>query len=206
MANVSDRTQITVAIIGLIGVLAAALIANWERISPTHSVQSQSSQEQKKEDKLIKKTPEQPPQQQPEQAPGQQPQVQKTFGDDPDGVFILNASPPNGATLTVGQPITFTVTVRYKLTSLERATLVINLAEYPKSKTCTGSGHIPASGKVVAIRGERTITIPIQWEVGLSKSVTTDGSVGYGATFWSDISSGQMFRSFPLLDYCYSFQ
>jgi len=199
MADVSDRTQIKVAIIGLIGVLAAALIANWDRIFPTHSIPSQTPQAaQKKEEPTkepIKEIPQQPP------------QVQKTFGDDPDGVFILNASPPNGATLTVGQPTTFTVTVRYKLTSLERATLIIGLIVYPESKTCTGSGHTPATGKVVAIRGERTVTIPIEWEVGLSKSVTTAGSVGYDAILWEQISPpAKMFRAFPVPDYCYSLQ
>ena len=110
------------------------------------------------------------------------PKKENTLGDGPEGVMILDATPPNGSHLKQGEPTQFTVTVRYRLTSLDKATLSIGLVEFDATG-CSGNGHIPAEGHTPAFRGENTVTIPIQWTVGVSKTVSTKGSIGYTASF-----------------------
>lgn len=122
MADSNTRTQITVAVIGLIGVLAAAVIANWDKIFKKQDAQSGSSQQSGTATAPNKKSPP------PEGGPGS-----NTLGDGPEGVMILEASPPSGTHLKQGQPLQFTVIVRYRLTSLEKATLSVGLVEYPNA-------------------------------------------------------------------------
>jgi hypothetical protein len=190
MADSDSRTQITVAMIGVVGVLLAALIGNWDKIfgpkDPPRAATPAQIQHPKPPPGVV-------------QGPG-------TLGNDPDGVVILKASPPSGSTLKQGDLVQFTVLVRYRLTSLEKATLSVGLVEYPHATTCGASGNIPASGNVPIFRGENTVEVPIEWKVGVSKSVVTDGSIGYTASFWSDFQSRQLFRSFTAMPgYCYQF-
>ena len=197
MADSTSRTQITVAIIGLIGVLAAAVIANSGQIFAKHDAKSGGSQDATK---TISPTPSKK-NPSPHGAQGL-----NSLGDGPEGVMILDALPSSGARLKQGQPTQFTVTVRYRLTSLEKATLSIGLVQYPHTSGCDGQGDIPAAGQAAAFRGEHTVTIPIQWTVGVSKTVTRNGSIGYTVSFWSNIESRQLFRSFDAIPgYCYPF-
>lgn len=190
MVDSGSRTQIIVATIGVFGVLAASVIGNWDKIfgpkDPPHIGVPAPAQHPKD--------------------PSQSGQEVNSLGDGPDGVMILKASPPSGSHLKQGELVQFSIAVRYRLTSLEKATLSIGLAEYPHASACGGPGNTPVAGQAPISRGENTVEIPIEWNVGVSKGVVTDGSVGYTASFWSDIQSRQLFRSFGTIPgYCYQF-
>ena len=196
MPDSNARTQITVAIIGLIGVVATAVIANWDKFKKPDPNRSNSARESNMTPGM--KKPSDPPSANPKP---------NAFGNEPDAVEILDATQQTGAHLLKGQETQFTVTVHYRLTSLKQATLSVGLVEYPEVKGCQGQGNIPVSGQAPATRGEHTVSIPITWKVGVSKTVVTNGSIGYTASFWSDIQSRQLFRSFGSLPgYCYSFE
>src|SRR5262249_9613202 len=119
MANSDSRTQITVAVIGLFGVLATAVIANWGQIFPKHDAKPDSSQNtasdrtsSSNDGKSSKSTDGKP----------STSMEENTLGDGPEGVMILSATPPNGSHLKQGQPTEFKVMARYRLTSLDKAT------------------------------------------------------------------------------------
>jgi hypothetical protein len=205
MADSSSRTQITVAIIGLLGVLAAALISNWDRIAGTHGKDA-ASQAHTEATSPTPRAVNPSPQASPTPRPANPSPQATSLGDGPEGFMIEEASPPSGAHLKQGQPTQFTVKVRYRLTTLENATLSVGIAEYPYASGCDKSGNIPASVEVAASRGEHTVTIPIQWTVGVGKQIIKSGSIGYEASFYSDLKSFQMLRSFGTIPgYCYSF-
>ena len=190
MADSTSRTQITVAVIGLLGVLTASVIGNWDKIFGP-----------KDPPRIGVPAPIQHPKSPPVAVQGL-----NSLGEGPDGVMILKASPPSGTQLKQGEVVQFSVTVRYRLTSLEKATLSLGVVEYPHASACGGEGNIPVAGQAPMVRGENIVEIPIQWNVGVSKSVVTDGSIGYTASFWSDIQSRQLFRSFGAIPgYCYQF-
>ena len=203
MADSSSRTQITVAVIGLVGVLAAALIANRAQIQNTSG--SSGSQHQVA-------TVDSPPHAAVADSPRaavarvdppspEQPRQLDTMVDD---VRILKASPPSGSRLQQGQPADFDVLVEYNLTTMDTATLYVGLVQYRHAKGCVGRGDIPVAEKTAITRGMHTAKIPIRWNIGVSKDVTTDGSIGYEAMILN--GEGVHTGSFPnLAGYCYSF-
>lgn len=194
MADSSSRTQIAVAFIGVMGVVAAAVFSNWDKIFPPAPPQNQ-----------VAKTPAPKP-----DTPALEPKTPdrvpatETLGDAPDAVMFVSASPPPGTHLRQGQIMQFTVKVRYRLTTIEKATLTVTVGHHRNSSDCTGIANTPVVGQADIVRGEDVVTVIIPWTVGLSKDVAKTGSVDLGAMFWSDIQARQMFRNFgPRPGYCY---
>jgi hypothetical protein len=206
MPDSTSRTQIVIAVIGLVGVLTAALISNWDKIfvknNPVESTHSTVSPTAVPDSKPVNPTAVPDPT---TRAPVDL--KQDSLGDAPDAAMILSASPSPSTRLRNGDIIQFSIRVRYRLTTLENGTLTVTVEEFPNSNDCSGRGNTPVTGRAAIVRGEDIVTVSIPWTVRLSKSVTNTGSVGLGLVFWSDIHTGKLFRSFgPRPGYCYQLE
>jgi hypothetical protein len=204
MAESDSRTQIVIACISLVGVLAAAVIANWSRISGGNASPPAT-------------TAEGAVQPQPEPAgrgisprrvaPHPDQVVVGANADGPDSVVVLSAVPPLGSVLKQGQLTDFNIMVHYRLTtSLPNPALQIQLHQYDRSLDCTGPNHIPEAEHVVMLPGDHTIKVALPYVVGMGKGNVPKGSIRLGAAIWSDLPSRQLFRTFELSGYCYPFQ
>src|ERR1051325_5470310 len=139
MPDSNSGTQITVAVIGLLGVVATAVIANWDKFKRPSPNRSGAAQESNVSPSPGKKKPvDSPP-------VNHNPKPASTLSNDSDAVMILEAAPPSGSHVQPGQVTHFTVTARYRLTTLEQATLSIGLVEYPEVSGCQGQGNIPVA-------------------------------------------------------------
>ena len=215
MAASDSRTQIIIACISVAGVIAAAVIANRPKPpdpqpAPAPSVTAQDSASppaiqpvsQPQQTQTIQPVPTV----QPQPVPTQQP-TQPQLGSDPDTAVVLSATPASGTLLRAGQLTNFNVTVSYRLTSLQNATLSVEVIQYDRASSCAGDGEIPVAQQVPMTAGEHTVTVAIPYKVGVSKQVTATGSIGYGASIWSNIAQRQLFKSLGSLPgYCYPFK
>jgi hypothetical protein len=213
MAESNSRTQIVIACISLVGVLAAAVIANWGKISGSDSASNASPP----------KTVTEAAAQRPSEGAGRggfprrvAPQLQQPARavvgnngdsrDSADSVVVVSAVPPLGTVLKQGQLTDFNVTIRYRLTTpLPKPSLQVQLHQYDRSLACAGPNHIPAAQHVPMVQGDHTVTVAIPYIVGVSKGTVAKGSIRYGATIWSDLATRQLFKTFELPDYCYAF-
>jgi len=203
MAQSDSRTQIVVACISLVGVLAAAVIANWSRISGSNNGSTASPPTAVTEAAGRGAFPRRnaPPLQQPAQA------VVGDTGDGSDSVVVVSAVPPLGTVLKQGQLTDFNVMIHYRLTtSLPNPALQVQLHQYDRSLACTGPNHIPEAEHVPMLQGDHTVRVAIPYVVGTGKGNVPKGSIRFGATIWSDLASRQLFKTFELEGYCYAFQ
>ena len=205
MAQSDSRTQIVVACISLVGVLAAAIIANWSKISGSSTMSSAPSPAS---------AVQQPPEVAgrggfPRRAPLLKQPAQAVVGDNsdtPDSVVVLSAVPPPGTVLKHGQLTDFNITIRYRLTtSLPNPALQVQLHQYDRSLNCTGPNHIPEAEHVPMLPGDHNIRLTLPYMVGMGKGDVPKGSIRFGATIWSDLASRQLFKTFELQGYCYAF-
>jgi hypothetical protein len=206
MAQSDSRTQIVIACISLVGVLAAAMIANWGKISGSSmpSAPSPASAVQ------------QPPEAAgrggfPRRGAGQQRQLAQAVvgdgGDSADSVDVVSAVPARGSVLKQGQLTDFNITIHYRLTtSLPNPALQIQLHQYDRSLVCAGPNHIPEAEHVPMLQGDHTVRVALPYMVGMGKGNVAKGSIRFGATIWGDLASRQLFKTFELSDYCYAFQ
>jgi hypothetical protein len=209
MAQSDSRTQIVIACISLVGVIAAAIIANWPKISGSDGASNVPP-------KTVTETvPQQPPEvaehggfprrgapqlRQPEQA------VVGDNRDSPDSVVILSAVPARGTVLKHGQLTDFNITIHYRLTtSLPNPALQVQLHQYDRSLDCTGPNHIPEAEHVPMLQGDHDVRVALPYVVGTGKGNVAKGSIRFGATIWSDLASRQLFKTFELPRYCYAF-
>jgi hypothetical protein len=213
MAESNSRTQIVIACISLVGVLAAAVIANWGKISGSDKASNASPP------KTVTETPAQRPSEGagrggfPRRVTPQLQQPARTVvgnngdsRDSADSVVVVSAVPSLGTVLKQGQLTDFNVTIRYRLTTpLPKPSLQVQLHQYDRSLACAGPNHIPAAQHVPMVQGDHTVTIAIPYIVGVSKGTVAKGSIRYGATIWSDLATRQLFKTFELPDYCYAF-
>ena len=210
MAESDSRTQIVIACISLVGVLAAAIIANWSRISGSNSASGQPPPQTVAEGAVQRPAdgagrggiPRRvaPQLQQPAQA------VVGDSGEGQDSVVVVSAVPALGTVLKHGQLTDFNITIHYRLTtSLPNPALQIQLHQYDQSLACAGPNHIPAAEHIPMLQGDHTVTVAIPYFVGMGKGIVTKGSIRYGAAIWSDLASRQLFKTFELPRYCYAF-
>lgn len=196
MAQSDSRTQIIVACISLVGVLAAAVIANWSKISSSSPAATPASATEPAPARggLPRRVAPQP----------------VASGDNAGGddfVEVVSAIPPQGTVLKYGQLTEFNVTIHYRLTtSLPNAALQIQLHQYDRSQACAGPNHIPEAEHVPMLQGDHTIRVALPYMVGMGKGDVPKGSIRFGATIWSDLATRQMFKTFELEGYCYAFQ
>lgn len=191
MAQSDSRTQIVIACISLVGVIAAAIIANWGKISGSESGANPPPP------KIVKEGAVQRPPEVAERGDNK---------DSPDSVVILNAVPPRGTVLKHGQLTDFNITIHYRLTtSLPNPALQVQLHQYDRSLDCTGPNHIPEAEHVPMLEGDHNVTVALPYVVGMGKGNVAKGSIRFGATIWSDLASRQLFKTFELPRYCYPF-
>ena len=208
MAQSDSRTQIVIACISLVGVLAAAIIANWSRISGASgntmstAPSSASAVQQPPEVAGRGGVPRRvaPQLKEPAQA------VVGDNGDSPDSVIILSALPPPGTVLKYGRLTDFNITIRYRLTaSLPNPALQIQLHQYDRSLDCTGPNHIPEAEHVPMLQGDHNVRVTLPYMVGMGKGNVPKGSIRFGAAIWGDLANRQLFKTFELPGYCYAF-
>jgi len=210
MAQSDSRTQIVIACISLVGVVAAAIIANWGKISGSDSGSNASPPKT-----VTESVPQRPPEVAERGAVPRRvaPQLQRpeeaVLGDNrdsPDSVVILNAVPPRGTVLKHGQLTDFNITIHYRLTtSLPNPALQVQLHQYDRQLDCTGPNHIPEAEHVPMLQGDHNVTVTLPYVVGMGKGNVAKGSIRFGATIWSDLASRELFKTFELPRYCYPF-
>ncbi len=216
MAASDSRTQIVTACISLVGVLAAAVIANWGRISGSDTAAKAPTPT------TVTEGAPRPPEVAgravfPRRAgpgglaPGQS--TQAVAGENQganvggaDTVEIVSALPALGTVLKHGQLADFNVTIRYRLTTpLPNPALQVQLHQYDRSLACAGPNHIPEAEHVPMLPGDHTVRVALPYMVGMGKGDVPKGSIRFGAIIWSDLASRQLFKTFELPGYCYAF-
>ena len=198
MAQSDSRTQIVVACISLVGVLAAAVIANWSRISSSNTTAPPAtvSQPAPARGGLPRRVAPQPV------VSGDN----AASADSADSVEIVDAVPPIGTVLKQGQLADFNVTIHYRLTTaLPNPALQVQLHQYDHSLACAGPNHIPEAEHVPMLQGDHTVRVSLPYVVGMGKGIVPKGSIRFGAIIWSDLASRQLFKTFELEGYCYAF-
>jgi len=178
-----SRTQIVIALIGLAGVLGAAVISKYGL--PTSLAGRSSASGTKTTSGLERGTHEQ--------------------SADSDLVNIRNVNPPGGTVLQAGKAIDFKIDLSYRLQSLDNAALSIDLDQHDNSTNCTGETHIHASQHVPITRGEHQITVAVPYRFDAGKPAVNSGSISVGAKIWSDFDNRQLLKSLPFTGYCWTF-
>ena len=106
--------------------------------------------------------------------------------------------------ITIGQPFTFRVTVRYSLDSLDIANLNVYVEEYPQGSGCGGPVHQTNGARTIQItRGSSNRYVTVTWN-GANPVYGNGGFLAIGVTF-SDPQTQVVFRSFPHWHYCFRF-
>lgn len=203
MAESDSRTQIVIACISLAGVISAAIIANWSRISGANAPPATVAEG------AVQRPPEVagrgvvPRRVAPQPAQG----VVGDNADGPDSVAVVSAVPPLGSVLKQGQLTDFNITIHYRLTtSLPNPALQVQLHQYDRSLDCTGPNHVPEAEHVPMLQGDHDVRVALPYVVGMSKGNVPKGSIRFGAIIWSDLASRQLFKTIELPGYCYAFQ
>lgn len=122
MAETGSRTAVVVAMIGLIGTIAAAIIVNMGKSVP----QSQTNS-----------TPTSPTTRSPATS-GASPPIQPTSQSGPSSVRVVSVSPPSSTALTDGSG-NLTIEIRYQVSTENGAILMVGNAMYAGNGSgCTG--------------------------------------------------------------------
>jgi hypothetical protein len=213
MAASDSRTQIVTACISVVGVLAAAVIANWGKISGSDSASKAPTPTT-----VTEGAPRPPevagravfPRRVGPGGPGSAAQsAQAVVGENEGGadtVEVLSAVPAVGTVLKHGQLADFNVTIHYRLTTpLPNPALQVQLHQYDRSLACAGPNHIPEAEHVPMLPGDHTVRVALPYMVGMGKGDVPKGSIRFGAIIWSDLASRQLFKTFELPGYCYAF-
>ena len=188
-----SKTQIVIAVIGLAGVLGAAVISKYGL--PT-SLTATSS---------VSNTPS------PGSTPGQPKPDGKGQGNheplpaDGDVVKVRSVTPPTGTALHAAQSVDFKIDLTYRLQSLDNAALSIDLDQHDNSSNCSGEAHIHASQRVAITRGEHQITVVIPYRADAGKGAASSGSITLGTKIWSDFDNRQLLKNQPFTEYCWTF-
>lgn len=147
------RVQILIAVIGLIGVITAAVIGNWDRIAGNKVASSSSTSNQIRSDINARHK---------DNGTGAKGQAEG------DVMQIVSAVPPSGTPVPLprGAEIDFQVRVEYRLVSLERASLIVNAVEFPSAAGgCNGTGRIISDdqARVSITRGNDIVVVSVPW-------------------------------------------
>lgn len=197
----SRSVTIIVAIIGLVGVLGSAVIANW--------------------DKLFSKPPTQnAPQKTVSGIPEGKPAVKKnppaaTNSDEQDSVEVLAITPPTKDGLSSSRPYAVSLRLRYHLVSTDSVLLVPFLEQYGANDQCTSKTHITIASndpsQIPIKRGDGELSVVFKVEPGKKGKTAEFGNEGYvapNASFWAgfDNQGRVIILKEMLLDstkYCY---
>lgn len=197
MAETGFRTAVVVAIIGLIGTIGAAVIANWDKFSEvkmgTHKVADVGNPvSAAHEEVLTPKVLGSATQEVPKEA---------------DTFRITSISPPLSTALT-GDTGDVTISVHYEFYSADSATLTVWSARYkPGPEACAGSGLTGGalgSSRVFISRGsgDRTMTVR-----NLSSGLASTGYLGLNASVSVGVPGTLSYRELadvpPFHEYCY---
>ncbi len=184
-----SRTQIVIALIGLVGILGAAVISRYglpSSITGTKSSTSGASNGTGANTSTGSNTPRPP-------------------DNDPDSVRILSVNPPPGTLLKIGQRADFDVYLTYRLQSLDNGALSIQIVQFDNSPSCAGASHIPAAQHVSIARGEQKTLVKVSYPVGGDKEIVKSGSVSITATLWKDFNTHQVLKHMEFHNYCWTF-
>src|SRR6476661_2011661 len=133
MASDGSRSvTIVVALIGVGGVIGAAVISNWDKLFPKATTQNvESRPEQPKgvsgvpaDQQVVRQNP----------TPGSNSENQ-------DSVQVLAITPSTNDVLPSNQPFAVTMRLHYKLVSADSVLLVPFLEQYAAGDRCTSSNH-----------------------------------------------------------------
>jgi hypothetical protein len=121
-----------------------------------------------------------------------------------DWVEVLSVQPSSGTRLTQGQPVDFTISIRYGLVSLKRAFLVFSLGQ--ARGDCDAPPSFPERAREVrerkpVTRGEGSVEMVVRWSGARQES-----QPGFVAFYPSLVPAEGRVVSFPRVqDTCWSF-
>lgn len=216
----SPSVAITVAVIGLLGVLGAALIANWKSFTPAEAPiperQPSPINGPTESPTRFTATPRADRAKLPRAAPAAPPDVLDGSSAQPpqDFVRILAVSPPTTDVLPSNQSFAVTLRLQYKLTSADSAILVPFLEQFKDGDRCASSNHQTIAtnrpDQIPIQRGMGEVSVVFKVEANRHSDLGDVGSVAPNASLWAGFDSqGRVITLRETLwdyaKYCYRF-
>jgi len=181
MASDGSRSvTIAVAIIGLVGVLGSAAIANWDRLFPKARTENAEPTPPKAsgipEGKpAVKKNP-----------------PESSDSGERDSVEVLAITPPTSDGLPSTRPYAVSLRLRYHLVSSDSVLLVPFLEQYAPNDQCASRRHITIASndpsQITIKRGEGEVSVVFKVEPGKKGKTDEFGQEGFvapNASFWA---------------------